>query len=115
MRPEVAKYIYDIQKACSLISRFAAGKTFAEYAADLLLKSGIERQFEIAGEALSQALKVDPSLAGRMAGANRIVSFRNILIHGYAAVSDEVVWDVVQKHLPRLRAEVDRLLEETGD
>lgn len=111
MRPEARKFLYDIRKACDLIARFSASKTFADYSADPLLKSGVERQFEIIGEALSQMLKIDPSLAGHVTETRRIIAFRNILIHGYAAVSDEVVWDVLRVDLPTLRKEVGSLLE----
>ena len=110
MRPDVRKYLYDIQKACELIGRFISGKTFVDYSTDALLKSGVERQFEIIGEALSQALKLDSSLAGHVSETKRIIAFRNILIHGYAAVSDEVVWDILGTDLPRLRKEVEALL-----
>ena len=34
------------------------------------------------------------------------------LIHGYATVSDEVVWGVVEGYLPRLMAEAEGLLGE---
>jgi len=111
MRPEARKYLYDIQKACELIGRFTSGKTFVDYSTDALLRSGVERQFEIIGEALSQMLKIDPSLAGHVTETRRIIAFRNILIHGYAAVSDEVVWDVLRVDLPTLRKEVAGLLE----
>jgi uncharacterized protein with HEPN domain len=36
------------------------------------------------------------------------------LIHGYAEVSDEIVWAVVQDDLPKLRREVKALLSESG-
>jgi uncharacterized protein with HEPN domain len=52
---------------------------------------GVERQFEIVGEALSQLAKLDPALAKRIADYQKIISFRNILIHGYADVDDELV------------------------
>ena len=110
MRPEGKKYLYDIRKAGELLAEFAAGKTFADYAADALLRSAVERQFEIIGEALSQAIKLEPDLVNAISEARRVISFRNILIHGYAAVSNEVVWDVLQKDLPRLGREVDALL-----
>ncbi len=41
MRPECKKYLYDIQKACRLLSQFTSGKTLADYVADPLLKSGV--------------------------------------------------------------------------
>jgi uncharacterized protein with HEPN domain len=110
MRVECKKYLHDIQKACRHIEEFAAGKTFSDYLEDALLQSGVERQFEIIGEALGQMLKVDPGLADAITESRRIISFRNILIHGYSAISSEVVWDILQTKLPTLRAQVDRLL-----
>lgn len=47
--------------------------------------------------------------------ANRIVSFRNRIIHGYDAVDDATVWGVVESHLLRLIAEVEALLREAGE
>jgi len=32
------------------------------------------------------------------------------LIHGYDAVSDEVVWDIVETKLPLLREELEAIL-----
>ncbi len=81
-RPDVRKYLYDILQACDLLEHFTGGKTFDDYLADALLRSGVERQFGIVGEALGQALRVNPDLAERVTGARRIVAFRNRLIHG---------------------------------
>ncbi|WP_421910151.1 DUF86 domain-containing protein [Methanolacinia petrolearia] len=39
------------------------------------------------------------------------MSFRNRLIHGYASISDEVVWGVIEKDLPLLKSEIKTLLE----
>jgi len=114
MRRECRKYLYDIQKACELLAEFARGKTLADYSADPLLRSGVERQFEIAGEALSQMLRLEPGLSEAISDSKRIIAFRNILIHGYSAISNEVVWDVLRIHLPRLRKEVESLLEGSG-
>jgi uncharacterized protein with HEPN domain len=52
MRRECRKYLYDIQKACELLAEFARGKTLADYSADPLLRSGVERQFEIISPAV---------------------------------------------------------------
>lgn len=109
---EVRKYLFDIKQAGDLLAGFTAGKTFADYCADPLLRSGVERQFEIIGEALSQALRVGPGLAGRLSSTGRIVAFRNRLIHGYSSISNEVVWGILESNLPTLRREVDALLAE---
>ena len=53
--------------------------------------------------------------AGRISHHERIMAFRNVLIHGYAVVDDRLVWDVVVTNLPTLSREVDALLAEAAD
>ena len=72
----------------------------------------VERQFEIIGEALNQMFKRDVSLALCISDPQRIIAFRNCLIHGYADIDHEVVWGVLEANLPTLRREVEALLSE---
>jgi uncharacterized protein with HEPN domain len=110
-RHEVRKYLYDISEACGNIRRFTEGKSFAHYQADLVLRSAVERQFEIVGEALAQAVRISPELADQITSAEKIIAFRNRLIHGYSSVSDDVVWGIVEGSLPQFMAEVGQLLK----
>ena len=112
-QPDVRRYLFDIQCACSLIREFTEGMTFEEYKADVRTHSAVERQFEIIGEALNQMLRVFPEMEENVSHAPRIISFRNALIHGYADVSHKVVWGIVESGLPLLSAEVQALL--SGD
>jgi len=109
---EVRKYLFDIVQACDLLTQFSSGKTFADYSTDALLRSAVERQFEIIGEALNSALRLHPDLSIRISDVRRIVAFRNRLIHGYAFVSNEVVWGVLETNLLTLRRQVQALLDE---
>ena len=77
-----------------------------------MLKSAVERQFEIIGEALNQLSRVDPELAASIPDLGRLVAFRNILIHGYAVVDDEIVWGAATNRLPALVAAISELLED---
>ena len=110
MPHDARKYLFDIQRACALLTDFTSGRTFAEYSSDPMLRSAIERQFEIVGEALGQLSKSHPETAGAITEYRRIIAFRNVLIHGYDVVSDEVVWGVVEGNLPTLSQEVEALL-----
>ena len=107
---EAQKYLYDIATAAEYIAQFTAGRTYEEYHADPMLRSAVERQFEIIGEALNQLLRREPDLHEKISDASLIIAFRNRLIHGYATVSDEVVWGVVEGYLPVLSGEVQALL-----
>jgi uncharacterized protein with HEPN domain len=42
----------------------------------------------------------------------QIVAFRNQLVHGYARIDHETVWEVIGQSLPSLLVSVDLLLQE---
>ena len=109
---EIQKYLFDINEACELLVRFTAGKTLSDYSADPMLRSAVERQFEIIGEALAQLLRLNPNLHSRISDSGRIIAFRNRLIHGYSSVADDVVWGILEANLPSLREEVAALMKE---
>jgi uncharacterized protein with HEPN domain len=79
--------LWDACDAANAIAVMTAGKTFAEFAGDIVLRSAVERQFEIVGEALAQLARLDAALAAQVPDLREIVSFRNILIHGYAVIN----------------------------
>lgn len=110
MRSESRKYLYDIGEACRKLSKFTEDKSLDDYVADEFLRSAVERQFEIIGEALSQLSKSDPEITQAIPDYRRIVAFRNILIHGYATIRHETVWGVVQSDLPALSQHIRALL-----
>lgn len=112
MYVDAAKVIWDAQQALQRIQRFVARKDFAAYQSDELLRSAVERQFEILGEALNQLSRLDPDMAEKIPDLPRIVAFRNILIHGYASVDDRLVWGVVESQLEPLLDVVAALLSE---
>ena len=115
MRLETSKYLFDIQRAAALVQGFIRGKTFVDYEADAMMRSAVERQFEIIGEAMNKLAGVDEDTARRISQYERIIAFRNILIHGYAVVDDRLVWDVARANLPVLAKEVGALLEGHSD
>ena len=114
MELEVKKLLYDLDQAIDLISDFTDGKRLVDYQRDVLLRSAVERQFEIIGEALNRLKRVDPGLLTRISDSGRIIGFRNMLAHGYDIISDEIVWDIVKTRLPELRQEIDDLKRDFG-
>lgn len=113
MRLEIKKYLFDIQQAAKLVVRFTAGLSFQEYTENPMARSAVERQFMTLGEALNKLSQIDPVVASRVSADYRqIISFRNVLIHDYDAILDEVVWGVVETRLPSLLQEVEGMLRE---
>jgi len=111
MKREVQKRLVDASTACERIAEFVSGKQFSEYEASHLLRSAVERQFEIIGEALNKAAAIEPTLTTDVPELRRIVGPRNRLIHGYDNVDDEILWDVVQRKLVPLKGPLDGMLD----
>lgn len=114
MGPDVRGFLWDMQEAALAIGRFTGGMDSSGFAENEVIQAAVERKFEILGEALNQLSKIDPALARRVPDFRDIISFRNLLIHGYAVVDQNEVWDAVQTSLPGLRQAVAALLEELG-
>jgi uncharacterized protein with HEPN domain len=110
MRLEARKYLYDVQEAAALISHFTAGKDFADYQQDSMLRFAVERAFTIIGEALGQLARFDSDLASQIAELPNIVGLRNVLTHAYAHIDDRIVWGILQSKLPVLIREVTELM-----
>jgi len=103
-------YLHDILTAADAISAFLADADFDVYVENDLVRSAVERKFEIIGEALSRLARVDAVMAGRVSRWRDIIAFRNIIAHGYASLDHSVVWRAHKESLPALRAEVVALL-----
>jgi uncharacterized protein with HEPN domain len=112
MQRDPRALLWDICRAGDAVANFTRGKMLGDYKEDQLLRSAVERQLTILGEALAQLAKLSPKLAERIPERGSVVAFRNVLVHGYAAVVDELVWGTVTDDLPVLRARVAQLLEE---
>ncbi len=112
MKLEIRKYLHDIKRAAGLLGDFTGEKTFADYRGDAMLRAAVERQFEIIGEAMARLARLDEQVAGRISNYQRIIAFRNVLIHGYADLDDRLVWDVIETHLPVLVSDVDAILKD---
>lgn len=104
-------WLLDIIAACDLLAEFTSGKGFEDYVANAMLRSAVERQLEIIGEALRAAVRHQPDLAERITDVPAIIAFRNQLTHAYSAIDHRTVWGILERRISLLRSEVDRLLD----
>ena len=110
MRPEAAKLLWDAREAARLALTFVGKRSLDDYLADPMLRSAVERQLAIIGEALGKLRALDANAASHLPEHARIIAFRNVLVHGYATVDDRLVWGIVATLLPGLRDTIATLL-----
>jgi uncharacterized protein with HEPN domain len=108
MTHNIKACLHDAVSACSLIIKFSEGISLQEYQENLMIKSAVERQFEILGEALNRIKKLAPDFLSGIPDWQRIIAFRNVIAHGYDAIDDEIVYLVIQRQIPLLLAELKR-------
>jgi len=111
MENRIKKLLFDILSALNNIEDYlGAEKKFEYYNNNSMLQDAVERNIEIIGEAMSKLLIVEPQIT--ISNSRRIVDARNKIIHGYDEIENAQIWGIIINHLPTLKNEVEKLLEE---
>ena len=105
-------YLYDIVECCEAIAVTLDSVDLATYESNRTVRSAVEREFTIIGEAVNSLSKIDPALSARISHARMIVGLRNQLVHDYPAILDRAVWAIAQNDAPVLRDECTALINE---
>ncbi|TAM70074.1 MAG: DUF86 domain-containing protein [Microbacteriaceae bacterium] len=114
MQSESPAFIWDAQEASKRIVSVTQGHDVDEYLDNWVLQAAVECQLEILGEALKKLRVADPVTLERIPNAHAIIATRNILVHAYARVDQEKVWDILTSDLPVLVSILEGPLAEAG-
>jgi uncharacterized protein with HEPN domain len=112
MQRDARAYLNDIVEACQAIEQALIGMDLPGYHANRMVRSSVEREFIIVGEAIAALSRMSPQVFARITHARRIVDFRNQLTHQYSDVDDTVVWLIARHDAPVLMSECSTLLDE---
>lgn len=113
MDERILKWFYDIKLSIDEIESFFENdsKEFLEYQKNIMLKRAIERNLEIIGEAVNRIIKKDSNFELKISNSKAIIGLRNQVIHSYDSISDEMIWSIVINHVPKLKNEVNQIIE----
>ena len=84
-------------------------KDFQIYQSDLKTKKAVERNIEIIGEAINRISKNKTSEI-EIKNAQKIIGTRNRIAHEYDTISDELIWTIIMRELPKLKEEVIEII-----
>jgi len=111
MARDLSAYLQDVLEACKSIEDVMSGVSLQEYRGKRSVRSAVEREFIIIGEALRRVRTLDEKLFSSISNSRAIVDFRNLLAHDYGAVDDDAVFGLVYSDLIVLKAEVSERLD----
>jgi uncharacterized protein with HEPN domain len=101
-------WLLDMMTAAKAVESFVRGRTFEQYSGDLMVRSAVERQVEIVGEAargISESFKAaHPEIPWR-----QIIAQRHRLSHEYGEIDDAIIWRVATIHIPALIVQLEPL------
>jgi uncharacterized protein with HEPN domain len=104
-----AAYLWDMLQTAKDILEFTHGVTFAEYSANKMMKMSIERGFQILGDA-ARRVSADLQAEHPEIPWSSVVKHRNVIVHDYADLSLDRIWEVIQKDLPALVRDLEQLI-----
>ena len=110
MPRDLRAHLADIIDACNAILEAVADLDLSEYQSNRLIRSSVEREFIIVGEAIAALARVSPDTFAAITKARRIIDFRNQLTHEYPTVDDALVWAIVETDVPVLLQECSEFL-----
>ncbi|HEY9878901.1 MAG TPA: HepT-like ribonuclease domain-containing protein [Leptolyngbyaceae cyanobacterium] len=106
--------LWDMQQAICKIQEFTENLTRDAYLDSALIQSAVERQLEILGEA-ARRLSDEFRQTHTEIDWRRIIGLRNILIHRYDEIRQQMVWEVVASELEPLSTQLEALLPPLTD
>lgn len=109
MDNKIDAWLEDILRSIDEIFDFLPDeRNFLEFQKDLKTKKAVERNIEIIGEAVNRITNYKPATV-EIKNARQIIGTRNRLAHEYDNISDEVIWTIIVRELPKLKEEISKL------
>ena len=111
MRLETKAALWDALSASQDIQRFTSKlRGPDDYERDRMAQAAVERKFEIIGEALSRAKRLDPNLE-RGLYYQRFADLGDIISHGAEGAASSTIWQTLEFALPHLIEQLRSLIE----
>lgn len=110
MSRDIEVYLTDIFEAVEKLLRYSAGLDAPRLRSNEMAFDAIVRNLEVIGEAV-KSIPEDFRAAHPEIDWRRIAGLRDILIHEYFGIDNEILWDILVSKVPALRSGIRRILD----
>jgi uncharacterized protein with HEPN domain len=116
MYRDVKVYLEDMINSIDKIFEYTDNISFDEFKDNSMIFDAVVRRLEILGEAANQIKKYDINFYQKHSNIEwrEIIDFRNILIHGYFGIIEEIVWNVIKNRLKNLQDNLKAIYENSN-
>lgn len=108
------EFLRHILDEINFVIRETRGLVFRDFMKNETLTRACTRSLEIIGEAVKN---LSPEFRKRYKEVEwkKLAGMRDKIIHFYFGVNWDIVWDVINNHLPELKSHIEDMLKETAD
>ena len=107
-------FLEDIRLSCEKILRYTSGVTFEQFKADEKTFDAVLRNLAIIGEAVKR-LPLDLKDRYPAVEWRKIGGLRDIVIHEYFGVDEDILWDIIENKVQDLLDQVKQILSSDID
>lgn len=111
MDNKINAWLEDVLRSINEIFDFLPEKRdYFEFTKDIKTRKAVERNIEIIGEAVNRITNYKNSNI-KIENARQIIGARNRIAHEYDNISDEVIWTIIVRELPKLKEEITNFIK----
>ncbi len=104
----------DMQQFIGELQLVVGSRTQEEYEANFIIQRAVEREFILIAEVIKRMQAISGEVQRRIDSVQRITGFRNVLVHNYDFVDEQIVWSSITTTLPLLKQQIDAWADELG-
>ena len=109
MSRNINLYLDDMRNACEKVIRYVDNLNQQQFVGDEKTYDAVVRNLTIIGEAVKnipqEIREIHPDIEWR-----KISGFRDIAVHDYFGIDEDILWDIIQNEIPSLLIQLNHII-----